>query len=154
MVLGYGGLPVIWMGDEIGLLNDPDWDAVEEHAGDNRWAHRQRMPWPPPPDTHGINASLRELITARQALPHLHASVPTDVLEPRDPGVLLLARQHPLGVMLGVYNVSDTPRHVPVEVLHEVGLSPDHVVDRITGEPPPWRGDSLELAPYAALWLT
>ena len=26
VVLGFGGLPVIWMGDELGLLNDPDWD--------------------------------------------------------------------------------------------------------------------------------
>ncbi len=154
LVLGFGGLPVIWMGDELGLLNDPEWDAVPEHASDNRWVHRQQMPWPAPADAHGINASLRELIAARNELPHLHASIATDVLEPRDPGVLLLARRHPLGVMLGAYNVTDGPRHLPVEVLHEVGLSPDSVVDRITGKRPPLRGDSLELAPYAALWLT
>ncbi len=40
VVLGFGGLPVIWMGDELGLLNDPDWDADPEHAPDNRWVHR------------------------------------------------------------------------------------------------------------------
>jgi amylosucrase len=154
LVLGFGGLPVIWMGDEIGLLNDPDWDAAPEHADDNRWVHRQRMPWPQPPDSHGINAALRALIAARRTLPHLHASVPTDVLEPRDPGVLLLARHHPLGAMLGAYNVTDTARHVPVEVLHDLGLSPGSVVDRITGEPPAWRDGSLELAPYDAAWLT
>ena len=33
MVLGFGGLPVIWMGDELGLLNDPDWAAEPDHAG-------------------------------------------------------------------------------------------------------------------------
>ncbi len=154
LVLGFGGLPVIWMGDELGLLNDPDWASVPEHAEDNRWTHRQRMPWPAPPDTHGVNASLRSLIAARQQLPHLHAAVPTEVLDPRDPGVLLLARRHPLGTMLGVYNVTDSPRSVPVEVLHEVGLAPGEVVDRVTGARPSWLGDSLELPPYAALWLT
>jgi amylosucrase len=154
LVLGFGGLPVIWMGDELGLLNDPDWASVPEHAEDNRWTHRQRMPWPAPPDTHGVNASLRSLIAARQQLPHLHAAVPTEVLDPRDPGVLLLARRHPLGTMLGVYNVTDSLRSVPVEVLHEVGLVPGEVVDRVTGASPSWRGDSLELPPYAALWLT
>ena len=97
LVLGFGGLPVIWMGDELGLLNDPDWASVPEHAEDNRWTHRQRMPWPAPPDTHGVNASLRSLIAARQRLPHLHAAVATEVLDPRDPGVLLLARRHPSG---------------------------------------------------------
>jgi amylosucrase len=154
LVLGFGGLPVIWMGDELGLLNDPDWASVPEHAEDNRWTHRQRMPWPAPPDTHGVNASLRSLIAARRQLPHLHAAVPTEVLDPRDPGVLLLARRHPVGTMLGVYNVTDSQRSVPVEVLHEVDLVPGEVVDRVTGERPSWRDDSLELPPYAALWLT
>ena len=59
--------------------------------------------------------------------------------------------------MLGAYNVTDTPRHVPVEVLHELGLAPDLVVDRITGAPPRRHGDSPDhalAAPYAALWLT
>jgi amylosucrase len=154
LVLGFGGLPVIWMGDELGLLNDPDWDSVPEQATDNRWAHRQRMPWPTPPDTLGVTASLRSLIAARQQLPHVHAALPTEVLDLRDPGVLLLARRHPLGTMLGVYNVTDSPRHVPVEVLHEVDLAPDDVVDRITGERPSWRGEALDLPPYAALWLT
>ena len=40
IMLGFGGLPVIWMGDELGLLNDADWAATPEHAEDNRWAHR------------------------------------------------------------------------------------------------------------------
>ena len=46
VVLGWGGLPVLWMGDEVGLLNDPAWADEPGHEGDNRWAHRPRMPWP------------------------------------------------------------------------------------------------------------
>ena len=48
VVLSYGGLPVLWMGDELGLLNDRGWAGDPAHAGDNRWAHRPRMPWPVP----------------------------------------------------------------------------------------------------------
>ena len=142
------------MGDELGLLNDQDWAEVPEHADDSRWAHRQVMPWPTPPDTHGVHASVRSLIAVRQRLPHLHAAVPTEVLDPRDPGVLLLLRRHPLGPMLGVYNVTDSPRQLPASVLHEVGLTPADVVDRLTGERPSWLGETLDLPPYAALWLT
>ena len=59
-MLGFGGLPVIWMGDELGLLNDPDWAEEPGHAEDNRWVHRPRMPWPPP-DGHrtAIDRGLR-----------------------------------------------------------------------------------------------
>ncbi|WP_254185770.1 alpha-amylase family protein [Nocardioides panacis] len=157
VVLGFGGLPVIWMGDELGLLNDPDWDTGPdgpEHAGDNRWVHRPRMPWPLPADEHGIQAGVRHLVRARAALPHLHASVPALVLDPCDPGVLLVARRHPLGPMLGAYNVMPAPRHVPLSVLHDLGLDPATVVDHVSGSPPTVRDGAVQLAPYAAAWLT
>ena len=154
LVLGFGGLPVLWMGDELGLVNDPDWAAEPDHAGDSRWAHRPRMPWPAPEDTHGVNADLRALIAARCGLPHLHASIPADVLDPRDPAVLLVARLHPLGAMLGTYNVSDRPAQLPHDVLHGLGLVPGHVVDRITGRAPESQADAVQLPPYGVLWLT
>jgi amylosucrase len=154
LVLGYGGLPVIWMGDEIGLLNDPDWDREPEHADDNRWVHRPRMPWPVPEDTHGIREGVRRLVRARAALPHLHASVPAEVLTPRDPGVFLVARRHPLGTMLGAYNVMPEPRHVPGDLLAGLGLDPATVVDRISGDRPYVRDGAVQLGPYEALWLT
>ena len=56
--------------------------------------------------------------------------------------------------MLGAYNVTDTPRSVPEVLLTELGLSPDDVVDRITGEPPIRQGSNLVLPPYGVLWLT
>ncbi|HEX5771901.1 MAG TPA: alpha-amylase family glycosyl hydrolase, partial [Nocardioidaceae bacterium] len=153
IMLGFGGLPVIWMGDELGLLNDADWAATPEHAEDNRWAHRPSMPWPVPADTHRIQGGLRSLVQARASLPHLHASVPSRVLDPRDPAVFLVARQHPLGPMLGAYNMAPEPRHVPLEVLWSVGLDPATVVDRLTGEAPTITDDAVQLSPYGAAWL-
>jgi amylosucrase len=152
IVLGFGGLPVIWMGDELGLLNDPTWDEEPEHAEDNRWVHRPKMPWPLPPDEHGIQGGVRHLVAARASLPHLHASVPAEVLDPRDPGVLLVARRHPVGAMLAAYNVTASARHVPLSVLDGLGLST--VVDHVARTPPPLRDGAVQLAPYQAVWLT
>ena len=45
IIMGWGGIPVIWMGDEIAMVNDPDWAAEPGHESDNRWAHRPRMDW-------------------------------------------------------------------------------------------------------------
>jgi amylosucrase len=110
------------------------------------------MPWPPPADEHGIQAGVRHLVRVRASLPHLHAAVPAEVLDPRDPGVLLVARRHPLGTMLAAFNVTATPRHVPVSVLHDLGLS--SVVDHVAGTPPTLRDGAVQLAPYQAVWLT
>ena len=94
VVLGFGGLPVLWMGDELGLLNDQGWADDPAHAADNRWVHRPRMPWPVPTDTRRRSATgLAHLLEVRAALPHLHAAHPTEVWDPRDPGVLLVVRR-------------------------------------------------------------
>ncbi len=160
LVLGFGGLPVIWMGDELGLVNDPDWEAsapTPERPGerpDNRWVHRPRFPWPVPADEHGITEGIRHLVLARASLPHLHAAAAAEVLDPRDDGVLLVSRRHPLGRMLGAYNVTPEPRHVPLAVLTELGLDPAAVVDHIGGSRPEVRDEAVQLAPYAAVWLS
>jgi amylosucrase len=45
VAFAHGGLPLIYMGDELGLLNDPAWAADERHRNDNRWMHRPPMDW-------------------------------------------------------------------------------------------------------------
>src|SRR5665811_2242645 len=43
IIFAWGGIPVLWSGDELAMLNDPAWGAEEGHVGDNRWAHRPRL---------------------------------------------------------------------------------------------------------------
>jgi amylosucrase len=158
VILGFGGVPVLWMGDELGLLNDPHWAAAPEHADDNRWAHRPRMPWPLPPDDHDrtrhrIWRGIQALVRARVSLPHLHASIPAEVLDPRDPAVFLVLRRHWLGPLLELYNMAPEPRHVPLEVLHTAGLHPAAVVDHLSGVAPQVGDEAVRLPPYGAAWL-
>jgi amylosucrase len=154
VVLGWGGLPVLWMGDEVGLLNDPDWADEPGHEGDNRWAHRPRMPWPVDEDDELLER-VRRLVRARAGTPHLHASTGTVVLDPHDTGVLLTLRDHPRGPMVGAYNVTATERWVWGDRLRALGLDPHRSTDRITGEPPHLAGPGdVRLRPYQAVWLT
>ena len=48
VVYSYGGVPLLYMGDELALLNDPGWADDPAHTGDNRWLHRPPMDWPRP----------------------------------------------------------------------------------------------------------
>ena len=162
-ILGFGGVPVIWMGDEVGLLNDPDWDAEPEHADDNRWVHRPRMPWVEgstrPPDPHGLLPRIERLVAARAGLEHLHAATPARVLENAVDGVFAVLREHPLGPFLALHNMTSKPVRVPWWVLEQHGLGrdttgvTDHLGSRYAGErlrP----ADAVELAAYQVRWLT
>ncbi|WP_019135576.1 alpha-amylase family protein [Cellulomonas massiliensis] len=160
VVMSWGGIPVLWSGDEVGLPNDPAWAQEEGHAGDNRWAHRPRLDPAavarlddPTSLESRVFEGLRHLARVRAGLVHLHASVPAQVLGPDDPGVLLVARRHPVGTLLAATNV--TPDHRPLGGwrLRELGLADAR--DALTGErvhlgP----DDQLWLRPFQAAWLT
>ncbi len=156
IVLGWGGIPVLGMGDELGLPGDEHWADEPGHEQDNRWVHRPRMDPELQLTRHDpstvpgmLFSGLRRLVRARSALPHLHASVAAQVLDPSDPGVLAVLRRHPEGEVLELFNVTDSWRPWPA------GRLGSFVHDHISGMDIAVGDDrNLWLAPYAARWLT
>ena len=45
VICGFGGVPLIYMGDELAMLNDYHYGDDPAHAEDNRWVHRPVMDW-------------------------------------------------------------------------------------------------------------
>ena len=44
IALSAGGIPLIYLGDDLGVENDPGWDRDPAHAKDSRWVHRPLFP--------------------------------------------------------------------------------------------------------------
>ena len=155
MVFGFGGLPLLYMGDELGLLNDHSYEDDPAKADDNRWLHRPAMDWTRARHDSGVAervfASIRRLITARKALPALHASVATEAFVTDDPAVLVFRRRHPAGALIEVYNLSESTRVLwPGSV---TPLEPGPLLEHISGETIDL-STPVMLPPYAAWWLT
>ena len=160
IVLGWGGIPVLWMGDELGLVGDADWAADPAHAGDNRWYHRPRLDVRARAQRHDpatpagrIFAGLRALAARRAELPMLHAATRSQVLDADDPAVLLVLRSHPEGRLLELFNVTDGWR--PVTAARLAGLGFAAAGDVLAGGAPPEVAPdgNVWLAPYRACWL-
>lgn len=158
-ILGFGGVPLLYMGDEVGLLNDYGYAHDPDHASDNRWAHRPRMDWEavaradadPDGPAGRILAGLRHVIDVRASLPHLHASVETTVLPTPDARVLLLKRDHPRGRMVQIYNFSEGPVYLLADVLR-ANLGP-RADEALSGYVYSLSPPSLMIQPYQSLWL-
>ena len=155
IVLGYGGLPLIYMGDELGLRNDYDFDADPDHVDDNRWVHRPRMPWDtaerrhqPGTVEHRVHSGLRHLIAVRSSLPALEASVETEVLDPVNSAVLVWVRNSPTQTLVAVHNMTPDRQILPRWVL-PVG---NWAWDALTEETPLTDG-SLTLTGYQVRWF-
>ena len=159
VVAGWGGIPVVWSGDELGQPNDPDWASEPGHEDDNRWAHRPRLDVArardrDDPDTLAgrVFGGLRHLASVRAGLPQLHASADTEVLQDTDDGILAVVRRHASGPFVGLYNVTGQARPFELHRLHDLGLTVPY--DALAGHPVPIGSMGLLwLPPYAAWWV-
>jgi amylosucrase len=147
------------MGDELGLLNDHAYRSDSRRAGDNRWTHRPRMPWRQAERRRDLSTiegrvfdGLRHLAHVRATIPSLHAAVESVPLDIGTEGVLALARRHPAGAMVELYNVSDRWQRVRVDAVTSVGI--ERTWDRLSAFAPVSDSGFYDLPPYAAWWLT
>ncbi|WP_370890254.1 alpha-amylase family protein [Janibacter sp. GXQ6167] len=143
-----GGIPLLYLGDEVGQLGDPDDPLV---ARDTRWVHRPPRPeeryaqaGDPSADAGRVYAALRDLIALRRAWPDLAGNALTP-FDPRNEHVLGFTRGH----LLVLANFSPWPQHIAAEVMSG---QPKVATDAREGGTRYLR-DGVELTPYELLVL-
>ncbi len=160
VVFSFGGIPLIYMGDELALRNDPGWATDPAHAGDNRWMHRPPMDWPQAARRHDPEslegrafAALRGLAAARRSLPALRSGGTTEVLPTGNPCVLGFRRVHPRSApFLSLTNFSDVTQPVDAGIIARAGLrAPQHAHSTL-GELA-ISGARIDLPAWGFVWL-
>ena len=156
LIAGFGGIPLFYMGDELGLLND--YRYAQEHPEDNRWLHRPHMDWGAAArrnDPGSVEARVftgtQKIIRARKRTPHFHASYANDILDSGNPYLFTYSRSHPLGILVAIYNFSEEQQGLSRGWLQAQGL--DGAFDVLEQRFVTFSGDRLNLGPYARLWL-
>ena len=124
LAFAHGGLPLIYMGDELGLRNDPRWAEDPAHAADNRWMHRPQMDWEAAERRHDpktvegrIWAGMRELANKRASTRAVHAQGSSEPLFTGNPHVFALRRSHAGERMLLLANFTPAEQTVPAGVV-------------------------------------
>jgi amylosucrase len=158
LIFAFGGIPLIYMGDEIGMLSDRSYRDDADLAADNRWLHRPFMDWRAAGQRHEpgsipgrLFAGLQQLAAARHRAGALHAQAPARAVWTHNEHVLGLIRSSPRGRLLVLANVSEQPQAPPPYRVRELGFG-GPLVDRLTDRPVDGWGE-IALAPYQAMWL-
>ncbi|MCA9971978.1 MAG: alpha-amylase family protein [Anaerolineales bacterium] len=158
MILAFGGIPLLYMGDEIGLCNDYRYADDPNHADDNRWLHRPPMDWAAAAQRHDwqslagrIFQGIRRAVQARKRTPALHAQAAAHAVWTHNEAVFGLLRDSPRGRLLILGSFSERPQTVPAYRLQEMGFG-GMLQDRLT-ETPVAAWQDLVLEPYQCLWL-
>jgi amylosucrase len=170
VVFSFGGIPLIYMGDELAMTNDPGWADDPAQAHDNRWMHRPRMDWAraarrsDPASVAGrAFAALRGLARARQELLALRSGGTTEILPAGNQGVLAYRRAHPRSApFLSLTNFSDASQSVDAGIIAQAGLREARLAHASAGPPRTGPaqaglahigGGQIELAPWSFAWL-
>ena len=158
LILGYDGIPLIYMGDELGYLNDYGFSEIPEHASDNRWLHRPKMDWKKGERRKDVGTiesrifnGLQKLISVRKRSPQLHAQIPAVVIDSGHPHIFTHLRPHPSGNLMCVYNFSEFYQTLGPGIFdaYRIFSAYDLITERVASA---W--DRLvHLAPYDRLWL-
>ncbi|HEX9645010.1 MAG TPA: alpha-amylase family protein [Acidimicrobiia bacterium] len=156
----YGGIPLLYMGDEIALRNDDSWRDAPARRDDNRWMHRPPMDWAAAArrrDPGTLEASvfswMRRLAAARGSVGALHAGGTVTPLWTDDPAVFAYVRRHPrAGPFLALVNFADDPRTVDAAILDAGGVPEPRTVLSSDGDLEVSDG-RIELSPLSFWWL-
>jgi amylosucrase len=159
LIAAYGGIPLIYMGDELALTNDHGYLQVPEHAHDSRWLHRPRMDWQAAAARHDgatpgarVFAGVRHILARRRATAALHAAVPVRVVSSGLTGIFSVLRDAPTGAVLCLFNFTETWQHLPEAWARAVGVTQMH--DALSDQPVLPHDGRIALPPYARVWLT
>ena len=159
LIAAWGGIPLIYMGDEVALPNDWSYADDPGRAHDSRWLHRPVMDWarvaraeaePTSPEGHVLHG-LRHVLAVRAATPALHGAVPTEVLDAGDSGLFAFVRRAPAGSVVCLFNVTEQWRHVPVDWLRDAGMVEGR--DLLSGGAMGEGDGRAALPPYARAWV-
>jgi amylosucrase len=161
LIASYGGIPLIYMGDELALGNDDSFADDPHHADDNRWMHRPRMDWSTAGRRVVAGTVEQRVFDGLARLLHIRAGLPTlragGTVTPRHHGnshVLAFRRQHPrTGGFLGLANFSPDDQAVDPS---EVGLDElDEPYDALAEDGAlRWSGGRLVVPGLAMCWVT
>jgi amylosucrase len=157
IVLSIGGIPLLYLGDELGVLNDETYTSDPDHASDSRWVHRPHITASmrearrsPEPVAARVFGRLTHLIAERTA----HEAIAGNSMTLMALGhehVLGYIRPHAAGNLYVLANFSEHPQSVAGHILRGHGMQEQ--MHDVVSETDVWIGDEIVLRPYGLSWL-
>jgi hypothetical protein len=129
VILTIGGIPLIYLNDELGILNDYSYREDPAKAHDSRWVHRPAMDWEKAAlrinqDTiqYKIFQNLKKLIELRKSNAVFSGS-DMQIIDSGNQSVLGYLRSHGTERFLIFANFSEGKHTIPANLLRLYGLS-------------------------------
>ena len=162
IILTYGGIPMIYAGDEIGTLNDYSYEQNEAHKNDNRWVNRPMQNWSTvsklgDEDSNPYNliyTGLKEMIAIRKGLSAFEDLNDVKIHSCPNPHIFVFQRGHGKKSVWIVSNFNEVTETLDIGWLLSIGIyTGKNSIDLLTGETFEMIHNELPLKPYQQIWI-
>ncbi len=165
LIMSFGGIPLLYYGDEVGTVNDYDYINDASKANDNRWMHRPRFDWEIAElrHKHGtvqqkIFSGLQKMIAIRKTISAFADYNNRELLYTGNPHLFAFMRSNPFrdgDEVLVVTNFDSSPQSLTLSDLGPRGrFDYRQLRDLYSGESPRMFKDQLVIPPYRFYWLS
>ncbi len=164
LIMSFGGIPLLYYGDEIGTLNDYGYLENHSRSGDNRWMHRPVYDWERMALRHQrgsveqrIFDGISRLIAVRKTLPAFADYNNRELIDVGNEHLFVFIRynvESPDESVLAVANFHDHPQQLDMADLRNRGrFALGRLQDAATGESPALFKEQLVIPPHRFYWL-
>jgi amylosucrase/maltose alpha-D-glucosyltransferase/alpha-amylase len=157
VILTMGGIPLIYIGDGIGMFNDYDYEKSPEKIGDTRWIHRPKFDWQKEKERFEHNTiigrlfnGLLKLVRLREQTQALTGS-DTELVDVGNENILSYFRHYGDSSVFILANFCDKNQSIAGNRLRQLGLSKT-VTDVVSGKTV-IAAQNLEIDPYQFIML-
>jgi amylosucrase/maltose alpha-D-glucosyltransferase/alpha-amylase len=139
IIIMIGGIPLIYLGDEIATLNDYDYDRDPEKIGDSRWLHRGAFDWERAEQRRDMETVpgrvYQGLLRLLQVRSHNHAFArgDTELLDTGNRHVFGFLRSSEQSTVFVLGNFSEHPQRLEARRLRQMGMRKT-MVDLFAGQ--------------------
>jgi len=134
IILTVGGIPLIYLGDEVGTLNDYTYRDDPAHERDSRWVHRPRTDWEKYEKRNDANTvegrvfqGLNMLIDLRKQH-EVFAGGELEIIPTENEHVLGFTRIHAGKRAVIFANFSEQPQMVSSRVIEQYAIQDKHIL--------------------------
>jgi glycosidase len=157
IILTIGGVPLLYLGDEVGTLNDYSYREDPAKAADSRWVHRQAANWGNYDRRHDPSTIEGRIYQGIQRIIRMRLDHPAfsgqdmHVIDTGNPHVLGFLRTYTNQRVILFANFSENEQELPANLLRLYGLGYEYR-ELLSGMEV--TGGSMRLGPYAFLAMS
>lgn len=165
VILSFGGIPLLYYGDAIGMLNNLEYLADPSQRDDNRWINRSFFNWEKAEKRHQngtvehrIFGALKKMISLRKEMTAFADFDNRQLFAVDNPNLLVFSRTDPQNThnrVLVACNFNIETQTLQIDPLRPHGLfQQDDMKDICSGARVTIENDTLMIQPLSCYWLT